>query len=145
MYKNHAKYECNKASKGKECLLYAKMIRMKIRLILQLNCKSEQFSMYKKNYYFVLLEFFLRFPILSLFCPPGCTSPSRSGESRRGRGCCWLIRPTRPLSRVTSPSTKNWLWRWLPCSLRSHLTEEDTIPKNEYFCFDDVVCSVGLI
>lgn len=61
---------------------------------------------------------------------PGCTSLYRGEGSQRGRGCCWPIRQTRPLWRVTSPSTRNWLWRWLPCWLRSdllrvYLMEED--------------------
>lgn len=62
------------------------------------------------------------------FAPPGCTSLSRSGASQRGRGCCWPIRPTRPLWPVTSPSTRNWVWRWRPCWPRSDPQVERALP-----------------
>lgn len=99
------------------------MIRIKICLTLNVN----SFRCITETIIFFMIFFFF-FDNVFIFSP-GFTSPSRSGESQRRRGCCWLIRPTRPLSQVISPSTKNWLWRWPPCSLRSQLMKEDNIPK----------------
>lgn len=58
-----------------------------------------------------------------MFCvllppPTDCTSPFRWEGSLTGRGCCWRIRPARPLWRDAFLSTRSWLWRWLRCSLR---------------------------
>lgn len=81
---------------------------------------------------------------------PGCTSLYRGEGSQRGRGCCWPIRQTRPLWRVTSPSIRNWLWKWLPCWLRSdlppsvYLIEEDKSSKGvtSSFPFPSAVLSL---